>query len=202
MIVAALALVFAMVGTAVAGTDGISSKLTKSKVKSIAKKQADKELKANVAGSHVNTADNATNATNATTAGSAGNINGASLQHFNYNVNSTATQTTILNAGGFVLKADCSGATLDVSASTTTNNSWLGSSSITVDSVDTISNEVEVEPFDVGDNIDILPDDNTAVSGHTTFISGAGNANVQVEWGAENDIGDFDCNFAGTAVVG
>ena len=66
IIVAVVALAFAMVGTAIAGTDGLSAKLTKSKVKSIAKKQADKELKANVSGSHVNLADNATNATSAT----------------------------------------------------------------------------------------------------------------------------------------
>ena len=64
IVVAVVALAFAMVGTAVAGTDGLSAKLTKSKVKKIAKKQADKELKANVSGSHVNLADNATNATN------------------------------------------------------------------------------------------------------------------------------------------
>ena len=68
IIVAVVALAFAMVGTAVAGTDGLSAKLTKSKVKSIAKKQADKELKANVSGSHVNLADNATNATTAANA--------------------------------------------------------------------------------------------------------------------------------------
>ena len=60
MVVAVCALAFAMVGTAVAGTDGLNAKITKSKVKSIAKKQADKELKANVAGSHVNLADKAT----------------------------------------------------------------------------------------------------------------------------------------------
>jgi hypothetical protein len=57
MVLAALALVFAMVGTAVAGPDGVSNKITKSKVKKIAKKQAKKQLKANVDGSHVNLAD-------------------------------------------------------------------------------------------------------------------------------------------------
>jgi hypothetical protein len=67
MIVAAVALVFALAGTAIAGTDSVG-KLTKSKVKSIAKAQADKELKANIPGSHVNTAETATNATNATNA--------------------------------------------------------------------------------------------------------------------------------------
>lgn len=42
MALAALALVFAMVGTAVAGTDGLTNKITKPKVKTIAKKQIDK----------------------------------------------------------------------------------------------------------------------------------------------------------------
>ena len=42
MVVAVCALVFAMVGSAVAGTDGLSSKITKAKVKSIAKKQISK----------------------------------------------------------------------------------------------------------------------------------------------------------------
>jgi hypothetical protein len=61
MIVAALALVLAMAGTAIAGPSAVD-KITKSKVKSIAKKQADKRLKANVPGSHVNVADQATTA--------------------------------------------------------------------------------------------------------------------------------------------
>jgi hypothetical protein len=50
MVIAALAIVFAMVGTAVAGTDGISSKLTKSSVKKIAKKQANKQITARAPG--------------------------------------------------------------------------------------------------------------------------------------------------------
>ena len=66
LILAAIALVVAMAGTAIA-QDPVA-KITKSKVKSISKKQADKQLKANVAGSHVNTADSATNATNAESA--------------------------------------------------------------------------------------------------------------------------------------
>jgi len=57
MLLAALALVFAMVGTAVAGPDVISNKITKPTVKKIAKKQAKKQLRKNVSGSHVNLAD-------------------------------------------------------------------------------------------------------------------------------------------------
>jgi hypothetical protein len=75
MLVAVVAVAFAMVGTAVAGTDAIS-KLTKSSVKKI----ADKEIAKKAGGlsvSHAASADsattatNATNATNATTAASA-----------------------------------------------------------------------------------------------------------------------------------
>lgn len=60
LIVAVAAIAFAVVGTAVAANDGsIYPKLTKSKVKQIAKKQATKQLKANVNNSHVNLADDA-----------------------------------------------------------------------------------------------------------------------------------------------
>ena len=63
MVIAVVAMAFALVGTAVAANDGtIYPKLTKSKVKKIAKKQATKQLKANVNNSHVNLADEATNA--------------------------------------------------------------------------------------------------------------------------------------------
>jgi hypothetical protein len=63
MIVAVAAIAFALVGTAVAANDGsIYPKLSKSKVKKIAKKQANKQLKANVNNSHVNLADKATDA--------------------------------------------------------------------------------------------------------------------------------------------
>jgi hypothetical protein len=79
IIVAVIALVFALVGSAVAGTDGLSSKITKSKVKSISKKQADKELKANISGSHVNTADTATTATKATDADTVGGRAGSAI---------------------------------------------------------------------------------------------------------------------------
>ena len=70
MVVAVCALAFAMVGTAVAGTDGLNEKITKSKVKKIAKKQTNKAAP----GLNVNsakTADSATNATNATNASNA-----------------------------------------------------------------------------------------------------------------------------------
>lgn len=77
MVVAVCALAFAMVGTAVAGTDGLNEKLSKSKVKKIAKKQANKVLDSREASLNVNsakTADNATNATNADNANTVGGV--------------------------------------------------------------------------------------------------------------------------------
>jgi hypothetical protein len=91
MIVAALALCFAMVGTAVAG-DSVS-KLTKAKVKAIAKKQADKRLKANVPGSHVNIADTATNATTANNANNLGGAAASDYQRYTGNIPSGKTVT-------------------------------------------------------------------------------------------------------------
>ncbi len=71
IVLAVVALVFAMAGSAVAGTDGLSSKITKSKVKKIAKKQINKAAP-NLSVAHADTADQATNATNATNATTAG----------------------------------------------------------------------------------------------------------------------------------
>ena len=70
MVIAVVALALALAGTAVAGTDGLTSKITKAKVKSIAKKQANKAITRREASLNVNsakTADSATNATNAVT---------------------------------------------------------------------------------------------------------------------------------------
>jgi hypothetical protein len=70
-IVAVLALCFALVGSAIAGTDSAKKALSKSQVKKIAKKQADKEINKKAPGlsvAHATSADTATSATSATTA--------------------------------------------------------------------------------------------------------------------------------------
>ncbi len=110
IVLAVLALVFAMVGSAVAGTDGLSSKITKSKVKKISKKQANKQLKANVSGSHVNTADNATNATNATNAANAANadtVDGQSVIKVFAKFPDGTANFTIGTFDGYTLRASC-----------------------------------------------------------------------------------------------
>jgi hypothetical protein len=57
LVLAALALVFAMVGTAIAGPDAISNKITKPKVKKISKKQANKAIDKAAPGLSVANAD-------------------------------------------------------------------------------------------------------------------------------------------------
>jgi hypothetical protein len=124
-----LALALAIVGTAVAGSDGLTTnKVTKSKVKSIAKKQADKQLKANVAGSHVNTAVNATNATNAQNAITAQNVGGVEAKAFSTESLVTADDIPVVNAGGLVLTMNCgAGVNVDATAATETNNARISS---------------------------------------------------------------------------
>jgi hypothetical protein len=71
LVLAALALVFAMVGTAIAGPDAISNKITKPKVKNISKKQANKVLDQRESSLDVNSAKRADNANNADNADNA-----------------------------------------------------------------------------------------------------------------------------------
>jgi hypothetical protein len=82
LVLAALALVFAMVGTAIAGPDAISNKITKPKVKKIAKKQINKaaptlsvaEAERADRAQNANNADNADRADSAETADRADNV--------------------------------------------------------------------------------------------------------------------------------
>jgi hypothetical protein len=194
MIVAALALVFAMVGTAVAGTDGISSKLTKSKVKSIAKKQADKELKANVAGSHVNTADNATNATNATNANSASNANGVTPHKIVFQTNAATGPSTIFSAFGQNLVATCDGSTLtQLELQSTTENGRLQGYGI--DSLNETIDGIDDHEFDSGESEDLFPADHQVW--HLEFLS-TGNNVLSIDLQAD-DNGFSNCQVSGTA---
>jgi hypothetical protein len=76
ILVAVLALVAALAGTAVAGPDASTSAITKKKVKKIARKQINK-LAPGLSVAHADTADTATNAENANTANTADSANTA-----------------------------------------------------------------------------------------------------------------------------
>jgi hypothetical protein len=106
--VAVAALVFAMAGSALAGSDASSRAITKSKVKSIAKKQINKAAP----GLTVAKAGSADNATNATTAGIAGDVrtarSGTNILAFTANTDQTV-QTVNLPAGVWFATAGVTG---------------------------------------------------------------------------------------------
>ena len=78
-IVAVFALCFAVVGSAIAGTDSAKKALSKSQVKKISKKQADKEINKKAPGLSVAHATSADTATSATSASTATNANSPSI---------------------------------------------------------------------------------------------------------------------------
>jgi hypothetical protein len=78
-LVAAVAVTLALAGTALAGPDAVSERITKAKVRSIAANQADKRITArapNLSVDHASTADNSQTAANAQTANNAQNLGG------------------------------------------------------------------------------------------------------------------------------
>ncbi len=78
-VVAVFALSFAVVGSAIAGTDSAKKALSKSQVKKISKKQADKEINKKAPGLSVAHATSADTATSANSAATATNANSPSV---------------------------------------------------------------------------------------------------------------------------
>ena len=78
-VVAVFALCFAVVGSAIAGTEASKKALSKSQVKKISKKQADKEINKKAPGLSVAHATSADTATSATCASTATNANSPSI---------------------------------------------------------------------------------------------------------------------------
>jgi hypothetical protein len=168
MLVAAIALVFALTGGAVAAQHS-AKPVTKSSAKSIAKKQADKQLKANVSGSHVNLADSATNATNATNAGNASTVGGVGAAEINFQVPSNTPETTIFSGGGLVITGECDNlADIALRATTTKENSSIYSSGVFTDNdTNNHNDDLESGDFDVVSDYDLL--DGTA--GNPLFLT-------------------------------
>ncbi len=97
-----------MVGSAVAGTDGLSSKITKSKVKSISNKQIDK-AEPGLSVDHAKTADNATNATNATNASAVG---GQTVAKVFTKIPTGTGATNVFSGNGLSVTVACPGGRL------------------------------------------------------------------------------------------
>ena len=193
IIVAVVALAFAMVGTAIAGTDGLSNKITKSKVKKISKKQATKQLKANVSGSHVNQADDATNATNATNADEVG---GNKIVQIDFRP-AGAAQATILDLNGLQMKSDCNGTNDTITAETTVANSEIYFNTVRAGLSETSGNDNDFNP---GESINLHPGQTSReLVGQIRYVSGTGNS-VVVQWGSGSDIPGATCLTFGYAI--
>jgi hypothetical protein len=95
--------------------------LTKSKVKKIAKKQADKELKANVSGSRVNLADSAK------TTDSAKTVGGLTPHKMFTKIATETGPTVVLSVNGLTLSVSCVGGALQLTATTNVENSIFAS---------------------------------------------------------------------------
>jgi hypothetical protein len=195
MLVAVAALAFAMVGTAVAGPSSVS-KLTKSKVKSIAKKQADKELKANVAGSHVNVADKATAADSASNAAAVG---GQSVSKLFTKIPAGTGNTTVFTGNGFTLQINCVAGSLNVSATTSVNDSILFSEG----NNNGTAFGTRSSDFDVGDVEDPLSTQPRG-DGSIQFSTPTGSyVNILFAGDDSNTFDTFDgCVFVGNAIAG
>ena len=115
MIVAVVALSFAIVGTAIAGPDALTSAITKSKVKKIAKKQ----IKKLAPGLSVANAENAVNAQNAET------VNGARIVRVFHQVPSGGAAQDVFTLGGVKVTLGCVGADPQAIAVSQVDNSAI-----------------------------------------------------------------------------
>jgi hypothetical protein len=103
LIVAAVALIFAIAGTAIAGPGSISSKISKAKVKKIAKKQINK------AAPGLSVAK-AVKADSADTAASADSVNGHQIFKIFAKIPVGSADQTIATFAGYTLSASCTAA--------------------------------------------------------------------------------------------
>jgi hypothetical protein len=195
MVVATLALSFALVGSAAAAPGALTRAVSKSQVKTIAKKQANKAITKQAPGLSVASAANAANATNAETAAKVGGLTPHKL--FTKIANGTGT-TTVLSVNGLTLSADCSGGALTVTATTGVNDAVFGSN---VHNVGT-SNGSRDSNFDTIDTINVMGSSGTPLlRGEGTFTySTAEGAFVTGTFYAD-DSTTFG-TFAGCVVVG
>jgi len=186
IIVAVVALAFAMVGTAIAGTDGLSNKITKSKVKKIAKKQINKAAP----GLSVAKAANADNAANAAEVG------GNKIVQIDFRP-AGAAQATILDLNGLQMKSNCNGTNDTITAETTVASSEIYFHTVRAGLSETSGDDSDFNP---GDSINLHPGQTSReLVGQVRYVSGTGNS-VIVQWGSGSDIPGATCLTFGYAI--
>lgn len=177
---ASLALVFVAVGGAVAGPEALN-KITKSKVKSIAKKQANKQIKAKAPGLSVANADT---------------VDGNQVVQIDFRPAGAANEV-ILDLNGLQMRADCNGTNDTITAETTVANSEIYFNTVRAGLSETSGND---DDFNPGDSLNLHPGQTSReLVGQVRYVSGAGDS-VVVQWGSGSDIPGVTCLTFGYAI--
>jgi hypothetical protein len=188
MVVAALALVLALAGSAIAGTDAATRKLSKAKISKIAKKQANGVLNVRAASLDVNSAKTAGAAQTAQTAQSAVDaenaaaVGGVRLVRLDYRGADQSAPQVIFDEGGLKITAECLASTeIAMTATTTENGSSIYASHVATDfdEENPTTNDLEGE-FDTNDAFNLMTAADTGLtdSGLTTFEFDAPNGSA------------------------
>ncbi|HEU4802094.1 MAG TPA: hypothetical protein VFS73_02855 [Solirubrobacterales bacterium] len=182
MAVAVVAMAFALVGTAVAANDGtIYPKLTKSKVKKIAKKQANKQIEAKAPGLSVANADT---------------VDGNRVVQIDFRPAGAANEV-ILDLNGLRMRADCNGTNDTITAETTVANSEIYFNTVRAGLSETSGDD---DDFNPGDSLNLHPGQTSReLVGQVRYVSGAGDS-VVVQWGSGSDIPGATCLTFGYAI--
>lgn len=189
-VVAVLALVAAVAGTAVAGTD-VHSAVSKKQTKKIAKKQIDK-LAPGLSVAHADTADSATRA------GSADAVGGNRVARINLRAASVAAGTPFLQLSGFRLEATCAAADETVIADTTVAGGEL--SAISTDASTGAITRANDDTFNPGDDQILSAGGVGSDRIYNIHYSGGDGRNVSVQLVTEDAIGANDCIYTGFAI--
>jgi hypothetical protein len=207
MVVAIVALVFVMVGSAVAGTDALTSKLSKSSVKKIARKQINKAAPG-LSVSHSTTADNATSATtagNATTADNATNattVGNVGVSKVFTKIPNGTGATTAFQGNGLTVTISCAAGHLAINATTSVDHAYIASDNSDGHMTAQIGGDRSSD-FGVGDTFNPL---SVQARGEGTLTySQPDGKYVSIVFAADNasTFGTFDgCFIVGTATQG
>jgi hypothetical protein len=150
-------------------------------------------------------ADSATSATSATTAGSAttaSNVSGVTLRKFSFNAPANTAEQTVLNVGGLIIRASCSGAgDLAAELDTTVPDAVETHQGFNVGASDLV-NDNGHSGFDPGANYDFLEENDNYVNGVVNYSRPDG-GQVTVSYQVKETAAGFNaCLLAGTAIAG
>jgi hypothetical protein len=203
IVVGVLALVAALAGTALAGSDATTSAPSKKKVKKIAKRQAKKQIKKLAPGlsvAHAETANTANTANSATQAQNAGTANRVRPVKVNFAASANAAPRTFLNQGGVRIRGDCEAGHARLTASSTANNGTLKLDFVDGDGNTSSSPALDFSPVTILTISTLAAEPNNALTITLTY-RGAGGTTVSGEVLVAEGTGAAQCVIAGTLFV-